>query len=287
MARAEAARRIADLPSEVRRHDYLYTVLDQPEISDGKYDELFHQLKELEDRDPDLVTEDSPTQRVGGEPLDRFPTVEHEAPMLSLDSSEKEETLRRFTDRVRKALGEGAEVAWVVEPKLDGASVELVYEEGRLARAATRGDGTRGEGVTENVRTVASVPLRLRGDAHPARLSVRGEIFMRIEDFEALNEKLLSEGREPFANPRNAAAGSLRQLDPSITASRPLDIYTYDILKLEEVSEGNAPALDSHWDVLERLRALAEAHGERFAPAPVLVDVVGRGATFTRGDGER
>ena len=254
MERDEAAGRIEELRSEIRRHDHLYYVLDQPEISDARYDELFHELKELEEEHPDLVTEDSPTQRVGGEPLDKFPTVEHETPMLSLDSSEKEETLRRFGERVRKALGDDSDIAWVVEPKLDGASVELVYEDGRLTRAATRGDGIRGEGVTENVRTIAAVPLKLREEA-PTLLSVRGEVFMRVEDFEALNERLLSEGKEPFANPRNAAAGALRQLDPSITASRPLDIYTYDILKIRDGDESTEPAgARSHWQVLEKLR---------------------------------
>jgi DNA ligase (NAD+) len=253
MKRDEAAERIGELRSEIRHHDYLYYVLDKPEIDDARYDELFHELQELEEEHPDLVTEDSPTRRVGGEPLDKFPTVVHEAPMLSLDSSEKEETLRRFDERVRKALGEGASVAYVVEPKLDGASVELVYEDGRLTRAATRGDGARGEGVTVNVRTIPAVPLKLRGEA-PALLSIRGEILMRIEDFEALNQSLLSEGKEPFANPRNAAAGALRQLDPSITASRPLDIYTYDILRIRDGDEATA-GVETHSQVLDRLRS--------------------------------
>lgn len=249
MDRDEASRRIEELRSEIRRHDYLYYVLDRPEISDSGYDKLFHRLKELESEFPDLVTDDSPTQRVGGEPLDKFSTVEHEAPMLSLDSSEKEETLRRFDERMRKALGDD-QVAYVAEPKLDGASLELVYEDGELVRAATRGDGARGEGVTQNVRTVPAVPLRLRGEA-PSLLSIRGEVLMRIEDFETLNKTLLSEDKEPFANPRNAAAGALRQLDSSITASRPLDLYTYDILKLDG-APGDPPA--RHWEVLERLR---------------------------------
>jgi len=274
MERDEAAARIEELRAEIRRHDHLYYVLDQPEISDARYDELFHQLKELEEKHPDLVTEDSPTRRVGGEPLDKFATVEHEAPMLSLDSSEKEETLRRFDERVRKALGEDASVAYVVEPKLDGASVELVYEDGRLARAATRGDGTRGEGVTENVRTVPAVPLRLRGEA-PALLSVRGEIFMRIEDFEALNESLLSEGKEPFANPRNAAAGALRQLDPSITASRPLDVYTYDVLKIRNADETTGiESVETHSEVLDRLREWGLKVNELTRKAKTVEDIL-------------
>jgi len=261
MDRSEASRRIDELRSEIRRHDHRYYVLDDPEISDARYDELFHQLKDLEAEHPDLVTEDSPTQRVGGEPLDKLGTVDHEAPMLSLDSSEKEETLRRFDERVRKALSQsGAEdasesagspqVHYVLEPKLDGASLELVYENGRFTRAATRGDGARGEDVTANARTLPMLPFELRGEA-PALLAVRGEIFMRIEHFEKLNAQLLSEGKDPFANPRNAAAGALRQLDPKMTASRPLDLYTYDILKLEDAS-GDTPT--THWQVLEKLR---------------------------------
>jgi DNA ligase (NAD+) len=185
---------------------------------------------------------------VGAAPLDRFPTVEHAAAMLSLDSDQKEEALRRFDERVRKALGD--DVAYVLEPKLDGASVELVYEKGTLSRASTRGDGRRGEGVTENVRTIKAVPLILREGKRPIPrfLALRGEVIMRIGDFEKLNERLLAEGKEPFANPRNAAAGALRQLDPEITAARPLDTFFYDILAIEGAS------FRDHWAVLAALK---------------------------------
>ena len=229
-----SGRRVRELREAIRHHSYLYFVRNEPEISDERFDELFRELQAIEAAHPDLVTPDSPTQRVGAEPLDAFETIGHAAPMLSLDSSGDVEPLQRFDERMRKALGD--DVAYVVEPKLDGASVELVYEEGRLARAVTRGDGSRGEGVTENVRTIPAVPLRLR-DADrpvPARLALRAEVIMRLDAFEALNARLLEEDGRPFANPRNAAAGSLRQLDPRITAARPLDIYVYDILDTDE-----------------------------------------------------
>jgi DNA ligase (NAD+) len=228
--RRAAEQRLRGLRAEIRHHDYLYHVKDKPEISDEAYDALFRELKALEERFPDLRTPDSPTQRVAGAVFDRFPTVRHTAPMLSLDSSPDEGELRRFDERLRKELGDGG-VRYVLEPKLDGASVELVYEGGVLVRASTRGDGHVGEGITDNVRTIANVPLRLdRAGPHSKMLAVRGEIIMRIGAFEALNERLLAAGEEPFANPRNAAAGSLRQLDPTITAQRPLDIYVYDLL---------------------------------------------------------
>ncbi len=235
MNRNEVAERIAELRSTIRHHDYLYYVRDAPEISDEAYDELFRELRELEDEHPDLVTPDSPTQRVAGQPLDEFPTVEHAAPMLSLDSGVDEDQLRRFDERVRKAVEDEFPVAYVLEPKLDGASVELVYEDGRLIRGSTRGDGRRGEGVTENLRTVPSVPLSLRDDPRspPPFLAVRGEVVMPVDGFERLNETLLEQGKEPYANPRNSAAGSLRQLDPQITDSRPLDLYAYDVLAAE------------------------------------------------------
>ncbi|HEX4955352.1 MAG TPA: NAD-dependent DNA ligase LigA [Thermoanaerobaculia bacterium] len=244
-----ASGRLESLRREIRRHDHLYYVKDAPEISDEAYDRLFRELRELEAEHPELVTPDSPTQRVAGTPLSAFPQIEHAAPMLSLDSSQDEAQLRRFDERVRKGLA-GREVAWVVEPKLDGASLELVYEEGRLARAATRGDGRIGEGVTENVRTIASVPLALRSDERPVPrfLALRGEVILHTADFEALNERLLAEGKTPFANPRNAAAGALRQLDARITASRPLDLYLYDVLAADGVE------VATQWEVHGALR---------------------------------
>lgn len=248
MKRADAEHRLRRLRAEIRHHDYLYYVRDRPEVSDEAYDALFRELQALEELFPDLRTADSPTQRVAGALFDRFPTVVHMAPMLSLDSGPEEAEVRRFDERLRKDLGDDA-VRYVLEPKLDGASVELVYEDGILARASTRGDGTSGEGITDNVRTIGTVPVRLRtrGTA-PRMVALRGEIIMRVGAFEALNERLLADGDEPFANPRNAAAGSLRQLDPTITAQRPLDIYVYDVL----ASEGVALATDQ-----EALAAIA------------------------------
>ena len=250
MDRDKARERITELAAEIRHHDYLYYVKDNPEISDEKYDKLFRELSSLEERFPDLIAEDSPTQRVAGTPLDSFPTIEHAAPMLSLDSDQAEESLRRFDERVRKGLGPGAPIEYVLEPKLDGASLELVYRDGALLQASTRGDGRRGEGITANVRTMKSVPLRLQGGKRPVPpfLSIRGEVIMRARDFDRLNERLISEGKEPFANPRNAAAGALRQLDPQLTASRPLFLYGYDILASEGLE------ISSQWEVLEALR---------------------------------
>ncbi len=250
MNRKLASRRVEELREAIRRHDFLYYVRDSPEVSDQVYDQLFRELGRLEEEYPELLTEESPTQRVAGQPLPTFEAVEHAAPMLSLDSDADPEALRRFDERLRKAAGEGLQVEWVAEPKLDGASVELVYEQGRLTRAATRGDGRRGEGILANVKTIAAVPLRLRADETPVPdlLSVRGEVIMQLEAFEQLNERLMEAGKEPFANPRNAAAGALRQLDPKITSSRPLDIYVYDILAAEGAE------LETQWEVLETLR---------------------------------
>ncbi|HEV7670053.1 MAG TPA: NAD-dependent DNA ligase LigA [Thermoanaerobaculia bacterium] len=220
------------LSALIRRADHLYYVLDRPEVSDDEYDSWFRELKALEEAHPELLSPDSPTQRVGGTPVDSFPTVEHAAPMLSLESDNAEASLRRFDERVRKGLGTGVELRYVLEPKLDGLSIELVYEQGRLVRAATRGDGLKGEGVTENVRTIPAVPLRLRGEerAIPPFLAIRGEVIMRNAEFDKLNERLVAAGEEPFANPRNVAAGAIRQLDPRQTAAKPLDMYAYDVL---------------------------------------------------------
>jgi DNA ligase (NAD+) len=255
MDRKKAMARIARLSSEIRHHDYLYYVQDAPAIADEAYDRLYRELVALEEQFPDLVAPDSPTQRVAGQPLDSFPTVEHAAPMLSLDSDQALASLVRFDERLRKGLGPeaAAEVVYVLEPKLDGASVELVYERGLLARASTRGDGRRGEGVTANVRTIPAVPLRLREGERPAPpfVAVRGEIIMRAAAFDKLNEGLLAAGKEPFANPRNAAAGALRQLDPQATAARPLDLYAYDVLAADW---GDGQAVAAQWEVLAALR---------------------------------
>jgi DNA ligase (NAD+) len=237
------------LRREIRRHDYLYYVKDRPEISDEEYDRLFEALKRLENRFPDLVTPDSPTQRVGAKPRREFRVIRHTTPMLSLDAAREPDEVRRFDERARQSLR--GEVRYLVEEKFDGASVELVYEGGALTRAATRGDGQRGEEITENVKTIRSLPLRLNDAARktPRLLALRGEVIMNIGDFEALNRKLLEAGGEPFANPRNAAAGSLRQLDPRITAQRPLEVIVYEVMALE----GARFATDS-----EALGALAQ-----------------------------
>jgi DNA ligase (NAD+) len=264
----QAQRRVAQLRDEIRRHDYLYYVRDAPEVADEVYDALFSELRALEEKFPQLVTPDSPTQRVAGAPLEGFPTVEHAAPMLSLESDKEEEALRRFDQRLRKALGE--QVAYVLEPKLDGLSLELVYEEGVLARAATRGDGVRGEGVTANVRTIAAVPLRLseRERPVPPFLALRAEVILRIPDFEAVNARLLEEGKAPFANPRNAAAGTLRQLDPRITAARPLDVYFYDVLAARDLR------LRSHRETLDTFRAWGLRVNELSQPARTVEEVL-------------
>ena len=270
-------RRARELRRALRRHSYLYYVRNQPEISDGRFDELFRELKALEASHPELVTPDSPTQRVGAEPLDAFETIEHTAPMLSLDSSADVQPLERFDERMRKALGD--DIGYVVEPKLDGASIELVYESGRLSRAVTRGDGVRGEGVTGNIRTIQSVPLRLRTadrDAPPL-LALRAEVIMRVGDFEALNARLLESDRPPFANPRNAAAGSLRQLDPRITAARPLDIYVYDILAID----GRPPPTQRA--TLEALREWGLPVNERCRPAADVGEILAFQAEIEEG----
>ena len=248
---ATAARRIDQPRTAIREHDYGYYVLDRPRISDGEYDRLFAELVRLEEAHPELVTPDSPTQRVAGAPLAVFPTVEHLAPMLSLESVTDGEAVRRFDERVR-AAARSKSVQYVVEPKFDGLSLEVVYENGLLKRASTRGDGEHGEGVTENVKTIRSVPLRLHGRDVPRLLAIRGEAIMRIAEFEALNARLQQEKQPLFANPRNAVAGSIRQLDPRITAGRRLDVFFYDILHLER---GPRPA-----DDMSLLRAL-EAWG--------------------------
>ncbi len=233
-AATEPALRMAWLRRELHRHNYLYHVKDLPEISDDGYDALFHELRTLESEFPDAITADSPTQRVGGQPLQGFEAAAHTRPMLSLDSSPREEDLRAFDRRMRKALDVVAEAGlrYSLEPKIDGLSVELVYEDGLLVRAVTRGDGTQGEIITSNVRTIASVPLRLRVDDRtaPPRLALRGEIYIPLDAFDDVNEELIREGKNPFASPRNAAAGAVRQLDPSLAAKRPLHIFCYDIL---------------------------------------------------------
>jgi DNA ligase (NAD+) len=227
MAARDAAGRIAELREQVRRHDYRYYVLDDPEISDARYDALLRELRELEAAHPGLVTPDSPTQRVGGEASGTFGEVVHAVPMLSLENAFSEQDVLDFDRRVRERLDAEA-VDYSAEPKLDGLAISLRYEAGRLTQAATRGDGTRGEDVTANVRTIRSVPLTLRGDV-PRLLEVRGEVFMSRRAFEQLNRRAVDKGEKIFVNPRNAAAGSLRQLDPKVTEHRALDVFFYGV----------------------------------------------------------
>ena len=241
-----AAKQIERLRESLRKHEHLYYVLDQPEISDAEYDALMRQLQELEAANPDLITPDSPTQRVGGKAREGFTKVTHSAPMLSLDNALNEGELRAWYTRVQEGL-RGAVFPCVAELKLDGLSMAVHYRECRLAQAVTRGDGRVGEDVTENARTIRSIPLRI-DDKEP--LEVRGEVIMNRRGFERLNADRELQNQPKFANPRNAAAGSLRVLEPGITASRPLEYFGYLLLR------DGRPQLDSHWASLERLAAL-------------------------------
>lgn len=238
--------RLTQLTAQIRHHDYLYYVKDQPEISDGEYDRLFRELVELEQKHPDLITPDSPTQRVGAPPLDELGKVRHEQPMLSLDSIVDPKEVLAFDQRMKRELGTDR-IEYTVEPKFDGLSVELVYDHGRFVRGSTRGDGSIGEDITINLRTIRSLPLQLHGETPPDHLAVRGEVYMRLGDFYALNRRMTEKGLDAFANPRNAAAGSLRQLDSQIAASRPLVVTCYEVMATA------GPSPESHWAELETL----------------------------------
>lgn len=229
MDKQTAAGRIAALRTELERHNRLYYVEDRPEITDAEYDLLFRELVDLETRFPDLAAPDSPTQRVGGAPLDKFEQVTHRIPMLSLENAFTDAEIADFDDRVKRFLGlhGDVEIDYVCEPKMDGLAVELVYERGVLTVGATRGDGVVGENVTHNLKTVRDIPLRLRCEQPPELLEVRGEVYLPLAPFQRLNAQREEEGEPPFANPRNAAAGSIRQLDSRITARRPLAIFCY------------------------------------------------------------
>lgn len=239
-------RRHRELCEELHRHNRLYYTLDRPEISDAQYDRLFRELLELEKAHPELANPASPSQRVGAPPLEQFSPVRHGQPMLSLENALNEAELYEFDARVRRFLGREEPVRYACELKIDGVAVELVYRDGILATGSTRGDGTTGEGITENLRTIPSIPLAL-SDAPPALLEVRGEVYIDLEDFRTLNRQREEEGQQVFANPRNAAAGSLRQLDSSVTAKRPLNIFCYGIGRFS----GELP--DSHHKLLEQL----------------------------------
>jgi len=240
-------KKVTELREKIRRYNHQYHVLDAPSVPDAEYDRLIRELQGFERDHPELITMDSPTQRVGAEPARSFKTVQHQLPMLSLDNAFTEEELRDFHRRVmdRLKLDISDELDYAAEPKLDGAAVSLLYENGHLVRGATRGDGATGEDITHNVRTIDSVPLSLLGEGYPARLEVRGEVFMPRAGFEAFNARAREKGDKTFVNPRNAAAGSLRQLDPKLTAERPLDMYVYSV---GLVAGGSLP--DRHSDIL-------------------------------------
>lgn len=250
-APAQVKTRVEALRSEINFHNRQYYVYDDPRIPDAEYDRLMRELQELESAFPELITADSPSQRVGGEPLEGFEEVVHRVPMLSLDNAFSEEEMLDFDRRVHERLGlkQAIAINYVAEPKLDGLAINLRFEDGRLVHGATRGDGASGEDVTSNVRTIPSIPLRLLGEDYPAILEVRGEIFMLKVGFAALNERAAKAGEKTFVNPRNAAAGSLRQLDPRITATRPLAFYCYGF---GEIQPG--PIAHTHSRSIQKLR---------------------------------
>jgi DNA ligase (NAD+) len=263
VTKTEAKHRVGELSEQIREHDHRYYVLDKPSISDAAYDQLMRELQELEQEFPDLRAPDSPTQRVSGGLREGFKKVKHVRPLLSLDSLMGESEVREFDERVRKGLGlaeDGlfaeAQVAYMAEPKFDGLSVELVYQDGLLVRGSTRGDGEVGEDVTENLRTIRAIPLRLREEGPPVAgtIAIRGEVLIPIPAFQELNQRLIAEGEEPFASARNAAAGTVRQLDVSITAGRKLDCFVYEIMAYDPPARGPHPFPTQH-GMLESLRA--------------------------------
>lgn len=261
-AEAELQQRLAHLRREIEQHNYRYYILDEPQVPDAEYDRLMQELRALEAAHPEWVTADSPTQRVGTTPADEFAEVRHRVPMLSLDNAFSTDDVLGFDRRVRDRLGRDGSVRYSAEPKLDGLAISVIFEHGVFVRAATRGDGTTGEDVTANVRTIRSMPLRLQGAA-PALLEARGEVFMPVAGFERLNAEAAARGEKTFVNPRNAAAGSLRQLDPQVTATRPLDIFFYGLGAQEGL---DLPA--RHSDIL----ALLARWGLRVCPETRVVE---------------
>lgn len=242
---------IEQLRQQLRHHEYLYHVLDQPQIPDSEYDRLLNQLKQFEGEHPELITPDSPTQRVGAKPLAGFQQITHELPMLSLDNAFSDEDFYAFERRIQERLGSDQPLTFCCEPKLDGLAVSILYLNGVLTQAATRGDGTTGEDITNNIRTIRNIPLQLLTNHPPARLEVRGEVFMSHQAFEQLNQDALQHGQKTFANPRNAAAGSLRQLDPKITRQRQLSLNAYSI----GISEG-VELPTTHYERLQWLKSI-------------------------------
>src|SRR5262249_36802466 len=256
MPPSDVTDRVAELRERLTRWSYEYHVLDAPSISDAEYDRDYDELSALEREHPELVTRDSPTQRVGAAPSDRFVKVRHLEPMGSLEKVTTGEALEKWEGDIRKRLDSDAPIAYVIEPKIDGLAINLTYENGILVRGATRGDGVEGEDVTVNLRTIGSVPLRMMGADLPALLEVRGEVYLPLSGFRALNERLAGTNQKLAPNPRNAAAGSLRQKDSSITASRPLAMWAYGTGRREGLE------LASHWEELTWLRE----HGFRTNP---------------------
>ena len=270
MNRTEAQKRIADLRQQIRRHDHLYYVEAKPEISDLEYDKLYTELRRLEEKFPDLVTPDSPTQRVGGQPLKEFKPVRHAVPMMSLDNTYNVEELREFDNRVRKLLP-GEKVEYVLEPKIDGVSVSVLYENERFTLGATRGDGTTGDDITANLKTIKAIPLSLiphPSSPIPRLMEVRGEVYMRITDFQKLNAAREKAGEPLFQNPRNTAAGSLKQLDPAIVAQRPLQAVFYAIAA--------GPEFKTQSDVLKALRHFGLPTHQYWWPCKDMEEVIAR-----------
>ncbi|CAN5747024.1 NAD-dependent DNA ligase LigA [soil metagenome] len=267
MAKPSIVKRIEELRNQINQWNYEYYILDSPTVSDAEFDEAFHELKRLEDEHPDLIAPDSPTQRIGSTPDSGFEKVLHPVPMLSLSNVFSLEELEAWVGRGMRAAGTSS-TSFVTEPKIDGLAVALTYQDGLLVQGATRGDGTIGENVTDNLRTVRSIPLRLRQSAaHPIpdRIEVRGEIYMRKPDFNRLNERIVEAGGDPFMNPRNSAAGSLRQINPKMTATRPLSFFAWDVGYVEG---GNRP--DSHIETLSML----EQFGFRITLDPARADSI-------------
>ena len=240
---------ISELRKQINNHNYQYYILDNPIISDYEYDNLMRKLQDLEKKYPDLITQDSPTQRVGASPLDAFDSVDHSIPMLSLENAMNSEELFQYYERTKRGLQTDLDIDFIAEPKLDGIGVELVYENGLFTYGLTRGDGIKGENITQNLKTIKAIPLSIRTEkfSAPELLEVRGEVFMEKDKFKIFNDNRLKNELPIFANPRNAAAGSLRQLDSSITASRPLSIYCYEPGKI------NGIKFDNHIDFLSTL----------------------------------
>ncbi len=274
VTREEAKKRLAELRKELHRHSYLYYVLNKPEISDYEYDRMFQELLALERKFPDLVTPDSPSQRVGAEPAKEFKTVYHKIPMLSLGNAFDEEDLIAFDKRVKKEAGVDS-VEYVTELKMDGLAVSVRYENGILVLGATRGDGIRGEDVTANVKTIRNVPLRLYGDDIPEVIEVRGEVIMFKKDFEELNKERERKGEPLFANPRNAAAGSLRQLDPKITAQRKLHMIAYGI------GEVIGRTFEKHFEILKYLEKIGFSISPEAAVCPDIQEAIRRCKYYT------